>query len=299
MARRRRRLEAGGLTLLLSLPLAAGCNTILPPLRGEIDVGRDRYAVFVGGDDHASDLYALDAHGGVFPITYTAVAELAPALSPDGIYVALLRAATLRDSLPGTAWVLDLRTGSERELSLPRDAGAPRRIGWAFRMAGAAHRAAGETNAASRAGTAAIVAEAADTAAPVFVAADSGVYRFDPPIGRVKPRLVGAAERATADSSFAVLLGAPAFARVVACETEAGALCVAGDTGAPELLARDARDPVRWGSDSVAYFSRGALEIRPLGPGRARRVDWANPPPRPRAMTFFPGRPTTPLRTSP
>ena len=49
------------------------------------------------------------------------------------------------------------------------------------------------------------------------------------------------AERAAAESALAVLLGRPAFARVVPC-AEPGALCVAADTGAPGLLARHARD---------------------------------------------------------
>ena len=67
----------------------------------KLEVGRDAYAVFVGGEDRASDLYALDpSQGAVLPITYTAVAELAPSLSPDGVEVALLRAGTLRDSMP-------------------------------------------------------------------------------------------------------------------------------------------------------------------------------------------------------
>ena len=31
------------------------------------------------------------------------------------------------------------------------------------------------------------------------------------------------------------------------------------------------------------------VEIRPLGPGRPRRLVWANPPKHPREMTFFEG----------
>jgi hypothetical protein len=248
--------------LLVWVPCGSGCNGVLPPLGGEIDVGHDAYGVFVGGSDRGSDLYVFDpSRNAVRPLTYTAVAELAPTLSPDGAQVALLRAGTLQDSLPGTAWVLDLRTGSERELVLPDDAGAPRRIGWA------------------RGGAA------------VFVVGDRDVYRFDLSQKR-KPQIVRGAERAAADSSFAVLLGSPAFARVVPCE-DGHALCIAGDTGAPELLARGAHDPVRWGRDSVGYFIGDVLEVRPLGPGRLRQVRWNNPPPHPRAMTYFPGRPTT------
>jgi hypothetical protein len=75
----------------------------------------------------------------------------------------------------------------------------------------------------------------------------------------------------------------------VPCKT-AGDLCVSGGSDAPSLLASGARDPVRWGPDSVAYFVGAAVEIRPLGPGRPRRLAWSNPPERPRAMTFFEGR---------
>jgi len=254
------------LGLLVSLPLGSGCGTVLPPLRGEIDVGRDAYGVFVGGERRSSDLYAFEPDGAVLQLTYTAVAELAPALSPDGFYVALLRAATLRDSLPGTAWLINLQTGDDRELTLPRSAGTPRRLGWARTSA----RSGG--------------AEAA-----LYVAADSGVYRFDAPVGRVKARAVAGAERAVADSSFAVLLGQPVFARVLPCANDAGSLCVASDTGAPDLLAREARDPMRWGTDSVAYVVQGMFEVRPLGPGRPRYVKLVNPPARPRAPTFFAG----------
>ncbi|MBA3496208.1 MAG: hypothetical protein H0T86_03805, partial [Gemmatimonadales bacterium] len=102
-------------------------------------------------------------------------------------------------------------------------------------------------------------------------------------------RLVPAAERAAAESALAVLLGTPAFARVVPC-AEPGSLCLAGDTGAPGLLARGARDAVRWGRDSVAFFVGSGLEIRPLGPGRARRLDWRNPPRRARQLTVFLGK---------
>jgi hypothetical protein len=154
--------------------------------------------------------------------------------------------------------VLDLRTGIEHELSLPPDGGQPRRIGWT------------------------------PDGAAVLVGARRGVYRFDLPFRGVKPRALAPAERAAAESSFAVLLGEPVFARVVRCEG-GQSLCAAGDTGVAELLARGARDAVRWGADSVAYFIGDALEVRPLSAGRVRRVRWSDPPPRPRAMTFFSG----------
>jgi hypothetical protein len=100
---------------------------------------------------------------------------------------------------------------------------------------------------------------------------------------------VGAAERPAAESSLAVLLGDPVFARIVPC-AEQGALCIQPDTGAPALLAHDARDALAWGSDSVAYFVGDEVVIRPLGAGRNRRLEM-DAPPRPRQMTAFTGSP--------
>ncbi|MGH7579710.1 MAG: hypothetical protein ACREM9_06020, partial [Gemmatimonadales bacterium] len=99
---------------------------------------------------------------------------------------------------------------------------------------------------------------------------------------------VAPAERPAADSALAVLLGAPAFARVVPCASPED-LCVAGDTGSLELLARGARDPARWGADSVAYLQGDRLVVRPVGPGRARSVEWSGVPARPRHFSMFAG----------
>jgi hypothetical protein len=224
-----------------------------------MEIGRDPYAVFVGGDGPNSDLYAVRPDGGPpVRITFTNVAERAPALSPDGAELAFFRGASLRDATPATVWVMNLLNGSERELVLPKGAGTPVQVGWE-----------------PRGGT-------------LIVSASKGLYRFAAPPAPPDPRPVAAAERAGADSSLAVLLGNPVFTRVVPCE-RAGDLCVRGDSGGSALLARSARDPLRWGGDSVAFFVGDEVEIRPLGPGRPRRLVWANPPNHPREMTFFEG----------
>jgi hypothetical protein len=240
----------------------AACSGTLPPLRGQMEVGRDAYAVFVGGTSRAGgDLYAVRTDGGPpVQVTFTPVGEMRPALSPDGGMVAFLRGTSLRDSTPGSVWVMNLLTGADRELALPKGAGTPVAVGW------------------DRDGRS------------LVVRASAGVFRMRAPPAGADPRPVPSNERPAAESSLAVLLGDPVFARVVPC-AQAGALCVAADTGAPGLLARGARDPLRWGSDSVAYFLRDQVEIRPVGPGRARLLGWDNPPDGARQMTVFTGRP--------
>jgi hypothetical protein len=237
----------------------AGCGT-LPPLRGKIEVGRDAYAVFVGGSGMSGDLYAVRADGGpAFPITYTPVAELAPALSPNGTDLAFLRSQSLRDSTPATVWVMNLLNGSERELELPKGAAAPERVGWSVD---------GKT---------------------VVVRAGRGLYEFDAPPAKSEARPVAPAESAVAESSLAVLLGNPVFARVVTCK-RATDLCLMTRRGAPGILAQAARDPVRWGTDSVAFLvGDNLLQIRPLAKGRPRALNWSNVPARPRQLTFFGG----------
>ncbi|MGH7510300.1 MAG: TolB family protein [Gemmatimonadales bacterium] len=247
-------------TLLTShLLLLTACDPTLPPLRGQMEVGRDPYAVFVGGGLNG-DLYAARPQGGSpVRVTFSNIAELRPALSPDGARLAFFRSASVNDSTPATVWVMSLLSGGERELRLPRGAGQPLRVGW------------------ERGGQSVIVSTA------------NGLYRVGSPPAARDARAVPAGERARAESSLAVLLGDPVFARAVPCET-GGDLCVVADTGAPGLLARGARDPVRWGSDSVGYFVNDRLEVRPLGPGRPRRPAWSNLPARPRQLTFFEGR---------
>lgn len=245
--------------LLALVPLgAAACGGTLSPLRHHAEVGRDAYAIFVGdapGD--RSDLFGVRADGGpVFQVTYTTVAEFAPTLSPDGRLLAFLRGRTARDTVPGTLWVMNLLTGAERRLSLPPGAPPPSRVGW------------------SRDG------------GVLFVQAGTEVWRVTPPPAAPEPRPATAAERIQADSSLGVFLGDPPFARVVVCE---GSLCAQGDTGRAAPFAEGGRDPVRWGPDSVAYLSGEKLIVRPVGPGRARVVEWTGAPHAPRELTFFPG----------
>ena len=247
---------------MVALLALGACEGTLPPLRNAIEPGREPFVIFVGGRGRAGgDLYAVPAAGGAtVRLTYSGVGEMRPALAPDGGAVAFLRGGSLRDSTPGTVWVMNLLSGSERRLALPRGAGPPERVGW---MEGGRS---------------------------LVVEAGGALYRFAAPPASGAGRAVPAAERARAESALAVRLGEPVFGLAVRCGNGED-LCVAGggDSGAPALLARGARDPARWGRDSVAYLAGGMLLVRPLGPGRERRVELRGAPPAPRHITVFAG----------
>jgi hypothetical protein len=216
--------------------------------------------VFVGGDSPAGgDLYALSTAGGrAIPITFSTVGELRPALSPNGGEVAFLRAGSLSDSTPRSVWVMNLMNGVERQVELPEGAGPPEQVGWT------------------------------DGGRSLVIRAGGRIYDAEAPPRRSAAVPVAGVERAAAESALSVLLGRPAFARVVPCANGED-LCVAGDTGPAAVFARGAREPARWGNDSVAYFEADRLVVRPVGAGRARRVEWSAVPARPRQPTVFAG----------
>jgi hypothetical protein len=216
--------------------------------------------VFVGGESPAGgDLYALSTAGGqAIPITFSTVGEMRPALSPAGGEVAFLRAGSLTDSAPASVWVLNLINGAERQVELPADAGPPEQVGWT------------------------------DGGRSLVMRARGRFYRAEAPPVEGAARPVPGAERAAAESALSVLLGWPAFARAVPC-ANAEDLCVVGDTGSPALFARGAREPARWGDDSVAYLEGDRLMVRPLATGRARLVEWSAMPARPRQLSVFSG----------
>src|SRR6185312_12444453 len=140
---------------------------------------------------------------------------------------------SLRDSTPATLWVLNLWNGADRELRLPKDSGLLERVAW------------------SSDGIALLVKTSKD------------LYRVEAPPAKPNAKSIPPGERAAAESSLAVLLGDPVFARVVPCP-QAEDLCVIPRSGRPGILAQAATDPVRWGNDSVAFFTGELLQIRPL-----------------------------------
>jgi hypothetical protein len=249
------RLRIVGVLLLL-----VACERSFLPLRGKFDIGRDPMVVFAAGQEgSAGDLYALPTAGGAaIPVTFSAVAEMRPALSPDGVMVAFLRAGSLTDSLPAGVWVLNLLNGAERRIELPDEAGPPEQVGWAGGGRSLVVRAGGR------------------------------LYRAGVPPDAAVATPVSGGERAAAESSLAVLLGSPPFGRAVPCPGGED-LCVLGDGGAPVVFARGAREPARWGADSIAYLEGDRLMVRPLAAGRARTVEWTGVPPRRGQLSMFPG----------
>lgn len=245
------------------LPLAAlalgACDDVMSPLRKLADVGKDPYLFFVADSpDGRSDIWVARPGGDAArQATYTPAWESAPSLSPDGAMLAFLRSADSGAAAPREAWVMNLITGRERQLQLPAMPSPVRRVGW------------------SR-----------DEQA-IYLATDAGLWRVAaPPASGVAAPLPDA-EHAAADSALHVFVGEPAFAEVVPCDVPADLCALAGGERKP--LQAGASDPVRWGSDSVGYVLEGSLRVRPLGPGRERRVEFAPAVTRPRQVTYFPG----------
>jgi hypothetical protein len=233
----------------------------LSPLGNRLQVGSESYVVFEAvGEGGQGDLYATPAGGGPsFPVTFSRVHETAPALSPDGTMLAYIRAPLEADSAGYRVWIMNLLNGAERELP-ESPGGAPRRVAW------------------SRDGQ------------RVFVRTSGGDLVASAPPASPSQEAVTGALQAVADSALEVVLGDPPFAIVTSCAGAAG-LCVPSDSGAPQVLDAGGRDPFVWGPDSVGYFVGNDIEIRPLGGGATRRLNWARSPDRPKTATQFPGVP--------
>lgn len=225
---------AGNGSALLATALAVACT--LPPLRGRMEVGRDAYAAVAADGAGGGDLYVIRADNGEsVPVTFSALREEAPVLAPDGGSVAFLRVDD-RDS-SATAWVMNLLSGAERQLTLPE--GAALRDGATF-------------------------AWSADGSA-VLVRAAGAMWRWAMP-----PQ--GAGEPANDADAYRVLLGPPGTAEAVPCGPDGG-ICVETPAGLRQQVSAAGRSPVRWGADSMAWLRGNAIEVRPLGPGVARIIE--------------------------
>lgn len=244
----------------LLLAALVGCRGTLSPLSNKLEVGEEPYLAFVAdGEGGVGDLFASALAGGVpFQVTFTRVDERLPALSPDGLMLAFVRARAPGDTTAADLIVMNLLNGAERRADLG-PAAAVEALAWA-----------------GDGGT-------------LYARRGEAIYALPAPPSQGTLRPVDPARAAAADSAFRVLLGRPPVGEAMPCADPPGICARLGD-GEPALLAPGATHPVRWPGDSVAYLDRGAWTIRPLGGGATRIMRWTRPVGHPRGLTVFGGR---------
>jgi hypothetical protein len=131
----------------------------------------------------------------------------------------------------------------------------------------------------------------------IYVATANGPWSAAAPPADPAPHRLAGPDSLAGDSALAVLVGDPPFARVGPCAAGTHDLCAFAPGRPPALLDSIARDPLRWGGDSLGYFIGDRLVVRPVGPGRVRELHIERLPPHPRQATWFPGLPeSTPAR---
>lgn len=224
---------------LLGIILGA-CS--LSPLHRKIKVGQEPFVVFVAtGPDGKTDLFASTVVGGTpVRLTFTALDESMPRLTPHGDMVAFLRERTVDTGQDLV--VMNLLSGAERLLELPRETGAISAIGWSGDQA------------------------------TIHLQGGTARWRVAAPPAPIAISMVTGAD-AAGDSALMVILGTPAFARAEQCVD--GGVCVIGPDGTATRVSGVGNAPFRWGSDSLAWFEEEWITVRPLGPGSARRLDWS------------------------
>jgi hypothetical protein len=234
---------------LVTAVLVTACN--LTPLTNKIAVGEEAFVVGVGeGSDSATDLFAAPAGGGNFVrLTFNRAEERAPRFAPSGARVAYLRRS------PGSPrWalvVLDLVNAAEQSVAVPTEAGKPERLGWS-----------------------------SDGARVVLKA--NGYYASATPPEPMALRPVDSAALTGADSATRELLGSSREGLIEPCGV---LLCVVvGD--AVTSLGPGVSGAIRWGADSVGYFSSGGFQVRPLTGGLSRRPAWNGLPSRLRELSY-------------
>jgi hypothetical protein len=235
------------------LTLLTACA--VTPLSRRIQVGEEPFVIGVGeGSDSMTDLFAAPAGGGAFVrLTFTRAEERLPRLSPEGTAVAFVRREGGAANPRWALVVLDLLTTAERRAPLPAGTGAPMRTGWA------------------RDGSAVVVA--------------GGYFTLAPERDSLIP--VSLAQQPAADSATRELLGDPPAAMVGEC---AGELCITAANGDISRLGPGDSGAIRWGADSLGYFTSRGFEVRPLSAGSSRRPDWSGKPGALRSLTHHPGR---------
>ena len=231
-------------------------SCVVTPLTNKIDVGEDPFVIGVGeGPDSLTDLFAAPAGGGAFVrLTFNRAEERGPRLSPDGLMVAYLR-----HSKAGSDWslvLLDLVRNTERSAPIPSDAGEPVRLGWS---------AEGDR-----------------------IAVQAGRYLTTRAPG---PIVLEPLDSIAGDSLVRERLGAEREGMIRVCDAGGGLCVVVGDAVTP--LGPERTGAIRWGADSLGYFTGANFEVRPLTGGYARRPTWTGLPSHLRELTYHGGQVTT------
>jgi hypothetical protein len=234
--------------------LVAACA--VTPLSRRIQVGEEPFVIGVGeGSDSMTDLFAAPAGGGAFTrLTFTRAEERLPRLSPEGTAVVFVRREGGTANPRWSLVVLDLLTTAEHRAPLPPGSDAPVRTGW------------------TKDGSAVVLA--------------GGYFTLPPERGSLAP--VSLAEQPAADSATREVLGDPPAAMVGECAT--GELCITAANGDTSRLGVGDTGAIRWGADSLGYFTSRGFEVRPLSAGSPRRPDWSGKPAALRSLTHHPGR---------
>jgi len=224
------------------------------PLTNKINVGEDPFVIGVGeGADSLTDLFAAPAGGGEF---VRLTFNRAEERGPR-LSPDGLSVAYLRHARGSPDWtvvLLDLVGNAEHSAKLPREAGEPVALGW--------------------------------TASGDRVVVQARGYYVTRAIG---PILLRPSDSASSDSVVHERLGPEREGMIRPC---GGDLCVAvGDS--VTSLGPGNTGAIRWGTDSVGYFSGGNFEVRPLGGGHPRRPSWKALPSRLRDLTYHGGQVTT------
>lgn len=243
----------------LLLTALVACRGTLSPLSNKLKVGEEPYLVFAAdGEGGVGDLFASALVGGTpYQVTFTRVDERLPALSPDGVMLAFVRARAPGDTTAAGLVVMNLLSGAERRAGLDAVGGVDA-IAWS---------ADGGT---------------------IYLRRGEAIFILPAPPARGALTPVLPAEAARADSAFRVLLGRPPVGEAMPCPAGEGVCARLGDA-LPVTLSPVASSPIRWLGDSVAYLERGEWTVRPLGGGATRILRWTRPVEHPRSVSVFGG----------
>ncbi len=246
--------------LAVALVATAACRGTLSPLSNKLDVGEEPYLTFAAdGEAGAGDLFASALVGGVpYQVTFTRLDERLPALSPDGVMLAFVRARAVGDTIAADLVVMNLLNGAERRRPLTLAGGADA-LAW------------------SRDG------------GTIYARRGDAIYTLPAPPAQGDLAPVSPAAALSADSAFRVLLGQPPVGEAMPCPEGTG-VCARLGAAPPVVLSAEAAFPIRWLGDSVTYLERGEWTVRPLAGGATRILRWSRPVANPRSVSVFGGR---------